>query len=166
VSSRSRHAVGVATPLAIAIFALAAPAALADQRITAGLRERFTTPTLTIAQGETVTFQNNDLEIHDVSALDSGPDGKPLFSSATIGPTQHAPVDGTVYLTTGRYAFNCTIHPYMRGTLVVTSAGTPQPRPVTQPPPPTGNPAGTPRAKRHRHHHRKHHRARHRHRRR
>jgi hypothetical protein len=39
------------------------------------------------------------------------------------------PVEGVEYLTTGSYAFFCSIHPDMVGTIDVTSAGTPVPRP-------------------------------------
>lgn len=66
---------------------------------------------------------------HNVTARQAGPDGKALFRSATItGGT--TPVNGTQYLATGDYAFFCTIHPStMNGTLRVSGAGTPQPRP-------------------------------------
>jgi plastocyanin len=66
---------------------------------------------------------------HNVTARQAGPDRKALFRSATItGGT--TPVNGTQYLATGDYAFFCTIHPTtMNGTLHVTGAGSPVPRP-------------------------------------
>jgi plastocyanin len=66
---------------------------------------------------------------HNVTARQAGPDGKALFRSATItGGT--TPVNGTQYLATGDYAFFCTVHPStMNGTLHVTGAGAPVPRP-------------------------------------
>jgi plastocyanin len=66
---------------------------------------------------------------HNVTARQAGPDGKALFRSATVtGGT--TPVSGTQYLATGDYSFFCTIHPTtMNGTLHVTGAGTPVPRP-------------------------------------
>jgi plastocyanin len=107
----------------------AVPLALGDQQITAEPRDRFGTQTVTIAQGESVTFTNNDVDSHNVTATANGADGKPLFASANISFHQTARVDGTQYLVTGSYQFDCTIHPYMKGTLVVTSAGSPVPRP-------------------------------------
>jgi plastocyanin len=79
-------------------------------------------------QGSVVPFQNNGGS-HNVTARQTGPDGKALFRSPTIsGGT--ASVDGTQYLAAGDYAFFCTVHPTtMNGTLRVTGAGTPQARP-------------------------------------
>ncbi len=65
---------------------------------------------------------------HDVTARTLGPDGKSLFRSPTI-PAGTAPVAGTQFLTPGSYAFFCTTHLGMDGTLNV-NAGTPQPRPT------------------------------------
>lgn len=84
---------------------------------------------VTIAQGEKVTFTNGDTQTHDVTAVAKGPGGKPLFASAQIGPGQSAPVDGVEFLTTGKYDYICSIHPFMKGTITVTADGTPQPRP-------------------------------------
>jgi hypothetical protein len=58
-----------------------------------------------------------------------GSDGKPLFASATIGFGQTANVAGAEYLTAGAYKFHCSLHPFMTGTVNVTSNGTPKPRP-------------------------------------
>ena len=108
---------------------LAAPAALADANITAAPPNQFLNPDVTIDQGGKVTFTNNDTVGHDVTARDNGPDGKPLFASPLTSSGQTTTVKGTEYLTTGDYAFICSIHPNMTGTLHVTSAGTPVPRP-------------------------------------
>ena len=67
-----------------------------------------------------------------------GADGKPLFASPLVAAGRSAPVDGTQYLTTGDYAFFCTLHPQMGGTLRVGSAGKPVPRPGTGTSPGTG----------------------------
>jgi hypothetical protein len=47
-----------------------------------------------------------------------------------IGTGSSAFVDGSQYLTTGSYQYYCSVHPFMQGTLTVTSAG----KPATPPP--------------------------------
>jgi len=117
----------------VALFTGVTPGALADQDIvanTGAATTGFTTPNVTMAQGEKLTFQNNDATVmHNVTSTDNGSDGKPLFHSATIGPGSSF-VDGSQYLTSGSYHFYCTLHPQtMTGTLTVSTAGTPVPRP-------------------------------------
>ena len=81
-------------------------------------------------QGERLTFRNTDVAGHDVTARDPGPDNKPLFATPIIGAGESAFVEGSQYLTPGAYPFLCSIHPQMTGTLTVTGAGTPVPRPA------------------------------------
>lgn len=119
-------------PLAALLLgaALALPAAAsADEQIAAGPPNRYLTTDVTIDQGEGVLFTNTDVADHDVLARDPGPDGKPLFRSELIGFGRTGPVEGTEYLATGSYGFFCSIHPQMEGTLNVSSAGKPVPRP-------------------------------------
>jgi plastocyanin len=81
-------------------------------------------------QGERPTFQNNDAGIpHNVTATDKGPDGKPLFRSATITGVAAATLNGTQYADPGAYDFICTIHPSMQAKLHVSGMGTPVARP-------------------------------------
>src|SRR2546423_4709002 len=105
-----------------------APGALADKQVQGRPIDSYSGD-VTMDQGETLTFMNADLNNHDVTADMLGPDGKPLFGSATIGFGQTAKVEGAEYLTAGAYMFHCTIHPFMKGTLNVTSNGMPKPRP-------------------------------------
>jgi plastocyanin len=111
---------------AIGVFA---PAAVADQQIQAAFPTQYTTTSVTIDQGERLTFQNLDISDHDVTAGTRGPDGKPLFGTPLIGTGEEAFVEGSQYLTEGHYPYVCSIHANMQGTLHVTSAGTPVPRP-------------------------------------
>src|SRR4051812_36588411 len=122
----TRRAMAVAVALGLLVIV---PSAQADETVYAGPPNQFYTGSVTIDQGEKVTFTNLDTVDHDVTAAGKGPDGKPLFSSPLGGPGSSAPGAGTEYLTTGAYDFGCSIHPQMHGTLTVTSAGTPQPRP-------------------------------------
>ena len=119
----------------------AAPA-LGDATITAGpVPNTYATTDATIDQGQMVTFNNSDrTALHDVTADRSGSDGKALFASATIEGGKTAPVEGVEFLTTGDYAFHCSVHSFMTGTLHVTGNGTPKPRTPDNPAP---NPADT-----------------------
>jgi plastocyanin len=113
---------------AIAALGLAAAAAYGGT-IYAAPPNQFVGGDITIAQGEKVTFTNGDTVTHDVTAATKGTDGNPLFASEKIGAGQSAGVAGAEYLTTGSYAYICSIHPGMKGTITVSSAGTPAPRP-------------------------------------
>jgi plastocyanin len=126
----------------VAILALAGGVAYADQTIYAAPESQFVGGDITIAQGEKVTFTNADTVAHDVTALGKGSDGKALFASATTGPGQSNAVVGTEYLTTGTYQYECSIHTFMKGTITVSSSGTPAQRPGS-PPPSQPQPAGS-----------------------
>jgi plastocyanin len=115
--------------VALVVLAVSAGVAWADATIYAGPPNQFFQGDVTIAQGEAVTFQNMDTVPHDVTAQGKGADGKPLFQSAQVGTGQSAPVEGVQYLTTGSYPYICSIHPFMKGTITVSSDGTPKPRP-------------------------------------
>ena len=89
----------------------------------------FSAASYTMDQGDRPPFTNAGLNSHNATASGNGPDGKPLFSSPTIG-TGSTSLNGTQYLTAGSYGFICTIHPTtMIATLVVSGNGTPVARP-------------------------------------
>ena len=117
--------------LVLAALVLLAPATIAwaDEQMTASFNNRFDQTTVTIDQGERLTFRNNDVKQHDVTSEAPGDVNGHLFQSELIGTNQSSPVAGVEHLTTGDYRFICSVHPEMKGTLVVTSAGTPVPRP-------------------------------------
>jgi plastocyanin len=108
--------------------ALGASQALgASEPITTSTACCFGKASFTIDQGTVATFQNLDpgASPHNVTAVDSGANGKPLFSSATINIGQ-TPVQGTDSLAPGTYRFFCTVHPtQMSGELVVAGSGSP-----------------------------------------
>jgi plastocyanin len=132
------------------VLSLAVTAAIGDQQITAVFHDEYGTPTVTIDQGQSVSFQNGDIDTHNVTASQTDANGNPLFSSTSIGSGKSAVVSGTQYLHAGTYTFFCTLHPFMQGTLVVTSQGTPQTPPGQTAPTtststtPTPAPAHTP----------------------
>jgi plastocyanin len=105
-------------------LAVIAPGALADKQVGAQPVDMYSGD-VTMSQGENLTFQNLDLQSHDVTAGDKGTDGKPLFASPTIGFGQTAKVEGAQNLKPGTYKFFCTVHPFMTATLTVTGNGTP-----------------------------------------
>lgn len=120
---------GALCAVLVAVAALPATAQ-ADKEVVAAATYRFSTASVTMDQGERLTFRNTDVAGHDVTARDSGTDNKPLFTTPIIGAGETAFVEGSQYLTTGAYPFLCSIHPQMTGTLTVTGAGTPVARPA------------------------------------
>ena len=93
-------------------------------------------PAVVIAKGEGITYANGDVAPHNFVAASayrtvkvakktkwcSGfKKGKcPLFWSQTVGMGKTAEVEGLELVTPGKqYAFLCTLHPNMKGTLIV-----------------------------------------------
>ena len=122
---------GFAGSIAAVLVLALAPAALADKRVEAASPNTYTTQNVTMDQGERLTFLNRDFARHDVTAVKTGSDNKPLFSTPLIGQNEEVFVEGSQYLTTGSYQFICSVHSNMQGTLNVTANGTPQQRPVS-----------------------------------
>src|SRR3954470_14261346 len=107
---------------ALAVVLTTPAAARADKVVTAETVWRFDASSYTIAQGEPLSFHNDDQRSpgpHNVTAMTNGPDGKPLFASQTVPKDQTVPVDGATALAPGSYGFECTVHPFMQATLVV-----------------------------------------------
>jgi plastocyanin len=69
----------------------------------------FNPASTTVSAGSSVTWTNNDSAPHTVT-FDSGPDCGNLANGATKTAT---------FSTAGSYAYICTIHPQMKGTVVV-----------------------------------------------
>jgi outer membrane protein assembly factor BamB/plastocyanin len=80
----------------------------------------YATPTMVTRVGGPLSFLNLDLVQHDVVAERLGPDGRPLFRSALVDFGESAPVNGLDRVQAGQtYGFFCSLHPGMRGNLVV-----------------------------------------------
>ena len=113
------------TLAALAAACLAAPSVASAAQITAGPSpSTYGNPNVEIAGGESLTFLNLDLTaVHDVTAIDAGTGGKPVFRSEIIGFGTEAPVVGAEKLGPGSYDFLCSIHTFMTGTLTVSGGG-------------------------------------------
>lgn len=75
---------------------------------------------VTTRVGGPVSFTNLDLVLHDVTAEDVRRNGRSLFATPLIGFGETAPVKGLDRVEAGRtYGFYCSIHPSMRGRLIV-----------------------------------------------
>ena len=71
----------------------------------------FSPSTMQIKAGTTVTWTNRDEDAHTV-AISGSPVSRPLQTGETYTHTFAQP---------GTYSYLCTIHPTMRGTVVVTA---------------------------------------------
>lgn len=100
-----------------------------------GFAAGFATPVVVVAPGEELTFVNGDVAPHNITAIDaflSKKDAKkskwcsafdkgkcPLFWSPTITAGEQTTVEGLDRIVPGKqYAFICTLHPGMKGTLI------------------------------------------------
>jgi amicyanin len=66
---------------------------------------------LTVAAGSTVTWTNHDEEPHTIAASDGSFHSPGMGAQAAYSHTFSAP---------GTFDYICSIHPFMRGTVVVT----------------------------------------------
>jgi plastocyanin len=73
----------------------------------------FAPPALTISAGTTVTWKNEDDEVHRVTEVNNG------FSSAALDTDDSFP---HTFAKPGVYKYFCSIHPYMVGKIVVKPA--------------------------------------------
>jgi polyvinyl alcohol dehydrogenase (cytochrome) len=80
----------------------------------------YATPIATATKGGSLSYVNLDVVQHNVVAKDKGPDGQPVFRTKLVGFGESAPVQGLDRVQSGKtYEFFCTVHPGMRGQLVV-----------------------------------------------
>ena len=114
--------------LSVGAVLIAAAPAHADERVYAVPVNQYSSTVITIDQGEALFFRNIDLQQHDLVAKDQAA-GRPIFGTPLLGSGEEALVQGAQQLKGGNYAFFCTIHPFMTGTLTVTGSGAPAPPP-------------------------------------
>ena len=72
----------------------------------------FTPPRVTVLAGEPITWHNEDVAEHDVASV-------PCFVSGRLGSGASYTY---AFATPGNYAFRCTIHAFMAGTITVAPA--------------------------------------------
>ena len=75
----------------------------------------YLTTSVSVSQGDSVTYTNLDAVQHDVLSKQPG-----LFGTPLIGIGESADVAGVASLAPGKYAFYCSLHANMKGTLNVT----------------------------------------------
>jgi len=113
MTGRFRHALGACAlfaALAASLFAVSVASA-ADQPINI---EGFKFPaTINVKAGDSVTWTNNDRAPHTVTADNGSFDRQVAASGGTATVT---------FSTAGTFAYHCTIHPTMTGTVVVGAA--------------------------------------------
>ena len=83
----------------------------------------------TVAQGTTVTWTNNDSVAHTVT-VDSG-------SGPNSGQLQPGQTYSFKFDQAGTFGYHCSIHPFMKATVVVTASAGQTPAPTTTPTPST-----------------------------
>ena len=80
----------------------------------------YATPAMVSQVGGPLSFINFDPVQHDVVSEQKAGDGTPLFKSKLSGLGEIAPVEGMDRVQSGQtYGFFCSIHPGMRGSLIV-----------------------------------------------
>lgn len=123
---------------ALSITLLGAPAAGAAEVVTGpgAYQVGFLTPVVVVEPGETLTYSNFDVAGHNFVASDAylskkaarkakwcsgfGRGKCPLFWSPAIGTNESTEVLGLKAVKPGtQYGFLCTLHPNMKGTLLV-----------------------------------------------
>ena len=124
--------------LALPLVAFAATSAVNIQN------SAFAPPTTTIKVGDTVTWTNRDAFSH-TSTSDTGAWNTGVITAGASG--------SFTFTSAGTFAYHCSIHSFMKGTVIVQAVNTPQPTaPPTAPPtsvrtaPPTIAPTAPPTA--------------------
>jgi plastocyanin len=115
----------VAALVLSALLAATIPASAEEPVVARTLAYLYIPPRVTMPAGAALVHQNLDRDLHNLVAVDAGPDGAPLFASAPTTFLSTNPVTGAQNLEPGVYGFVCSLHPAiptMRGELEVTAA--------------------------------------------
>lgn len=108
--SRRLAAIGLGSALAALLVAGTVMAADATVRIEGFA---FTPGSVTVEVGDTVTWRNDDTAGHTATAAGA-------FDTGSIAPGASAAI---TFDTAGTFAYVCSIHPQMTGTVIVQAAG-------------------------------------------
>ncbi len=113
-----RTMIVVAISLAVVgtIGGLSTPPARAASHSVSIANFAFTPNSITIAPGDSITWTNDDSTTHTVTGSDWG--SGDLAPGATFSHT---------FATNGTYAYHCSIHTFMTGTVVVGASSSPPP---------------------------------------
>ncbi|TMG71349.1 MAG: hypothetical protein E6H81_03905 [Chloroflexi bacterium] len=95
----------------------------------------FSPTPITVRVGDTVRWTNSDPVGH-TSTSDTG-----IWNTGTLGTGASG---SFTFTTAGTFAYHCTVHPTMKGTVIVIAAATPAPSTPPPPPPPTQPPTPAP----------------------
>ncbi len=93
-----------------------------------GFASSYSPKSTTIEQGSVIKVVNKDTMTHTVTSVAVDSEGDPLFD-LVVAARQTDTLVVPATLAAGKYPFYCTIHPNMRGTLVVTGEGGGVPEP-------------------------------------
>jgi plastocyanin len=118
---------------ALVVLALAAGSVLAADHAVAISGFSFSPASITVTTGDTVTWTNSDAQAHTATA-----DG----ASFDTGPITNGNSATVTFSTAGTFAYHCSIHPQMTGSVTVQDAPAPTPTPAPTSPP---GPGATPR---------------------
>ncbi len=125
-----RRLTGLIAAVLVLTAVTAAPGRAASTTTITTVAFTFVPSVVSIAQGDHAQLANSDIAPHDVTSDTAG-----SFQSAPVQPGgAPTPVVGVESLTPGTYAFHCSFHPFMRGSLNVTEGAVvpPLPAPVVQ----------------------------------
>lgn len=109
-SLRSARALATGCLVALALAATGSEAAGSVAHIVTIDGFAFHPPVVTVKQGETVEWRNTDPVPHTATAKDGGFDSRDIAANGTYRFTAKKK---------GRFAYICTLHPIMKGELVV-----------------------------------------------
>jgi plastocyanin len=104
-------------------LALATPGTAADEVSVQIVDRSYRPAEITVVTGQTVTWHNTALVPHTVTALDGTFDSNRIEGGGSFSYT---------FMTAGTFAYMCTIHPTMKGTVVVLAPGASPPSAESQ----------------------------------
>ncbi len=113
-----RQRVTLAAGLGVALIVALAPAALAAQHAVKIVGFAFTPSSVTVHVGDSVEWTNGDGVTHTATADDASWNTGPIASGTNASVS---------FDTAGTFAYHCTIHASMHGTVVVVDAAAPPP---------------------------------------